>query len=89
MDPISLLIAAAKIIPAALTATEVVKRIIPNDKRAVINPAVAGVTALYTAYAAAGIEGVIPLLIAGLLGALGAMGTYSGPKWLGKKLNIK
>lgn len=80
------ILALLKLIPYVLTSVEVAKRFVPKEVNPVVNPIVAGISGLIAAYTTGGIEGVIPMIIYGLLAGIGAMATYSAPKALGKKL---
>lgn len=77
-----------KLVPMVLSAVEVIKRFIPDKKRAVANPIIAVATGLVGAYMIGGQQEVLDLLMTGVLAAAGAIGTYKVPKEIGKKLGI-
>jgi len=82
------IVAIMKLIPQILAVVEVVKRFIPDRRRAVANPAIAAVTGLLGAWYAGGSSEVFELVTTGLVAAAGAIGTYKIPKEIGKKMNI-
>lgn len=77
-------LAILKLAPVVLSVVEIVKRFIPDSKRAVANPLLAVVTGIVGAYTFGGQQEVINLLLEGLSAAALAVGAYKIPKMVGK-----
>lgn len=78
-----------KLAPLVLSAVEVVKRFIPNEKRNVANPILAVVAGLLGAYTVGGQREFLEVLTQGGLAAAAAIGAYKVPKSIGEKLGIE
>lgn len=78
-----------KLAPVVLSVVEIVKRVIPDKKRDVVNPVIAVVTGLIGAYTIGGQQEVLTVLYQGVLAAATAIGAYKIPKIVGERLGIE
>lgn len=74
-----------EILPIVLTIVEVAKRFVPKLLRKRVNPIIALVVGLLTAFVTQGEAGFFGAVFAGVGGAAGAIATYKVPKLLGRK----
>lgn len=83
------LMAILKLAPVVLSVVEIVKRIIPDKQRTVVNPVLAVVTGIVAAYMTGGQQEVLDVLLGGAMAGATAIGAYKIPKEIGKRIGVE